>query len=116
MSQPTILDCLFSDDVAEMRTLAHEHQWATGPLGDMARYLICALDDRERCVRVMERAWRTSGSEATKEANRRRSRRVEFVGYNRQREKTRPIHAEPKRFRLRPMPNPISDAEVEAML
>ncbi len=49
----TIAEILFTDDVSEMRNLAAEYQFSQGPVGDLARYLNYALDDRNRLMSIM---------------------------------------------------------------
>lgn len=108
----TIQDMILQDDAAEMRLQALEWVHSPGPIARLATYMICLLDDRERLLAAMLKSTYNPAVPA-REARQRRHRRTEFRGYDKQRELTRPIHATTRTRKLRPMPMPISDKEVE---
>jgi hypothetical protein len=99
-------DILFSDDIAEMRLLADEHLGRPGPLGDLARYLVYALDENERMLAIMARSRYTRAA-----ARYRKRKRIEM-------RRRRGMVLHPKRVKVarRPMPMPISDREIEVAL
>lgn len=111
-----VSDLLLADDVEEMRSLANEWAYSEGPVGDLARYLLRTIEDRAQCLRVMAMAKHDSGRRAIVAAERRAKERVDTEPYARLRSH-RPTHPEIRirTVKLRPMPRPITEEEVEAV-
>lgn len=107
MTIPAVL----ADDASEMRLLAEEWLHSPGPIADLARYLVAALDDRAACLDLMARGVDLRCQAAA------RARGVNRVDLNLSRKpgyapsQVRRIVA--KARALRPEPRPISEQEID---